>query len=79
MHPIRYAIILMLVKNKKMTVTHIYNKLLLQQPTISNHLKLMKDYGILITKRDGKNVYYSVNNKMVKKLFETMRIDINDE
>ncbi len=78
-HPIRYAIILMLIKNKEMTVTDIQNKLSMQQSTISNHLKLMKDYSLLITKRNGKNIYYTVNSKKVKKLLENMRIEIIDE
>ncbi len=79
MHPVRYAIMLLLIKHKKMTVTDLYEKLSMKQAPVSNQLKLMKDSKILLTKRDGKKIYYSVNEKLVKTLFECMRLTIKDE
>ena len=79
MHPARYAIMLLLIKNKKMTVTDLFEKLSMKQAPVSNQLKLMKDSKILLTKRDGKKIYYSVNEKLVKTLFECMRLTIKDE
>ncbi|HQI71050.1 MAG TPA: metalloregulator ArsR/SmtB family transcription factor [Bacteroidales bacterium] len=79
MHPVRYAIMLLLIKYKKMTVTDLYEKLSMKQAPVSNHLKLMKDNKILLTKRDGQKIYYSVNEKIVKTLFECMRLTIEDE
>lgn len=79
MHPVRYAIMVLLVNNNNMTVTDIYKKLSMKQAPVSNHLKLMKDSQILLAKRDGKKIYYSVNDKVVKTLFECVKLGNNDE
>jgi len=79
MHPVRYAIVVLLVEHKKMTVTDIYDKLSMKQAAVSNHLRLMKDSRILLAKRDGKKIYYSVNDKVVKALFECLKLSFNDE
>jgi len=71
-HPIRFAIIVMLTNNKKMTVTEIYEELHLQQAAASNHLKLLKANKIIVCKRNGKNSYYAVNEKTMGKLATTL-------
>jgi len=71
-HPIRFAIIVMLTNNKKMTVTQIYEELRLQQAAVSNHLKLLKANKLIVCKRSGKNSYYAVNEKMCCKIFQTL-------
>jgi len=35
----------------------------LSQPTVSHHLKVLFDAGLLITKKDGRHVNISVNKK----------------
>jgi len=79
MHPVRFAIMVILVKNKKMTVTDIYKALSIQQAAVSNHLKLMKTNRILCSEREGQNIFYSVNDKALKSLFECIKLGINDE
>jgi ArsR family transcriptional regulator, virulence genes transcriptional regulator len=79
MHPVRFAIMVLLVKNKKMPVTDIYKALSIQQAAVSNHLKLMKTNNILSAERDGQNIFYSVNDKMLKSLFECLKLGFNDE
>ncbi len=71
-HPVRYAIIVILATNKKMTVTEIYDELSIQQAAASNHLKILKTHKLLLSKRMGKNMYYSVNHKAIKKLLTTL-------
>lgn len=79
MHPVRFAIMVLLVKNKKMSVTDIYKELSIQQAAVSNHLKLMKTNSIVCSERDGQNIFYSVNDKALKTLFECVKLGINDE
>jgi len=79
MHPVRFAIMVLLVNHNNMTVTDIYKNLSMKQAPVSNHLKLMKDSRILLAKRDGKKIYYSINDKVIKALFECMKLDINQE
>lgn len=57
-HPVRIAILNQLENGKKLTVTEIHELLNIEQSTTSHHLGIMKDKGILASKRDGKNSYY---------------------
>ena len=53
-------------KGKK-TVTEIVKIAELTQPTVSYHLKAMKDAGLLLSERKGKEIYYYVNEDCVLK------------
>lgn len=57
-HPVRIAILTQLEKGKKLTVTEIHELLEIEQSTTSHHLGILKDKGVLSSKRDGKNCYY---------------------
>ena len=59
-HPMRIAIIDLLTMNSKMTVTEIYEYLNLEQASASHHLNILKNKGLLDSKRDGKMIYYSL-------------------
>lgn len=59
-HPTRLAIIDLLSKEGKQTVSEICNKLNLEQSLASHHLSVMKLKGVLLSEREGKNVYYSL-------------------
>jgi DNA-binding transcriptional ArsR family regulator len=59
-HPMRIAIIDLLTDNKKLTVTEIYENLNIEQASASHHLNILKNKGILDSKRDGKMIYYSL-------------------
>ena len=57
-HPMRIAILNYLDGGKKLTVTEIHELLQIEQSTTSHHLGILKDKGVLSSKRDGKNTYY---------------------
>ncbi len=59
-HPMRIAIIDLLTSNKKMTVTEIYEHLEIEQASASHHLNILKNKGLLESKRDGKMILYSL-------------------
>jgi DNA-binding transcriptional ArsR family regulator len=59
-HPMRIAIIDLLTDNKKLTVTEIYENLNIEQASASHHLNILKNKGILESKRDGKMIHYSL-------------------
>jgi len=42
-------------------VSRLCKKLRLPQPTVSHHLGLLRIHGLLRARRDGKQVFYSVN------------------
>lgn len=48
---------------EKLSVNEIVEKLSVSQPTVSHHLRILRDAGLVVTERHGKLVYYSLNQK----------------
>ncbi|MCF6243016.1 MAG: metalloregulator ArsR/SmtB family transcription factor, partial [Bacteroidales bacterium] len=61
-HPMRIAILSFLEHDESMTVTEIHERLGIEQSTTSHHLGILKDKGVLVSKRVGKNTYYSLKH-----------------
>jgi len=66
-HPIRLRIVESLEKSEK-CVGDIAAALRCRQAITSQHLNLMKDKGILSSRREGAKVYYRIENANVIKL-----------
>jgi len=62
-HPMRIAIIDYLEGGKKLTVSEIHKLLNIEQSTTSHHLGILKDKGVLASKREGKNTYYFLKHE----------------
>jgi len=62
-HPLRIAILSHLEGDKKLTVTQIHELLEIEQSTASHHLGILKDKGVLCSKREGKNTFYFLKDK----------------
>ena len=69
-HPMRIAILSYLEDGQKLTVTEIHEKLNIEQSTTSHHLGIMKDKGVLSSKRDGKNTYYFLKHEQLSNIVE---------
>ncbi len=69
-HPMRIAIIDLLNDNEKMSVTQIYNRLKIEQASASHHLNILKNKGVLSSKRDGKKIYYSLKSHTLKEIID---------
>lgn len=69
-HPMRIAIIELLQDNKKMNVTQIYQNLNIEQASASHHLNLLKNKGVLNSKREGKNTYYFVKHNAINQILD---------
>ncbi len=63
--PTRQKIMLLLRKNEDMNVTDIVKNIELTQPTISQHLKILKEAGVLTSRKAGQEVYYAVCDKKI--------------
>jgi len=61
-HPIRISIIGCLDEGNERSVTEIHRFVGIEQSTASHHLGIMKDRGILGSRREGKNTYYFMKN-----------------
>lgn len=69
-HPMRLAILGHLSEGREMTVTEIHEIINIEQSTASHHLGILKDKGVLVSRRDGKNTIYSIKNTGLEKLVE---------
>jgi ArsR family transcriptional regulator, virulence genes transcriptional regulator len=71
-HPMRIAILSFLEDGNKLTVTEIHERLQIEQSTTSHHLGILKDKGVLISKREGKNTYYSLKHESLSKIIDCL-------
>jgi DNA-binding transcriptional ArsR family regulator len=67
-HPARIAIIEYLVKVDTCICGDIVNKLPLAQPTISQHLKELKNAGLIKGNIEGNTICYCIDWKAIEKL-----------
>lgn len=70
-HPIRLKIVAGLCA-QECNVKHIWECLGLPQATVSQHLALLKNKGIIEGKREGVEVYYTVVHPLAKKLLNLL-------
>ena len=60
------------LRDKELTVTEILDSMSISKTNLSQHLTLMKDRGILDSRRDGQHIYYSVTSKKVIQAYDLM-------
>jgi ArsR family transcriptional regulator len=70
-HPVRLKIVAGLC-TRECNVKHIWECLGLPQATVSQHLALLKNKGIIEGKREGVEVHYSVVHPLARKLIEVL-------
>lgn len=59
-HPHRLQIVQLLLGGSRYTVGEIAEACELNQPTTSDHLRLMQRCGFLTSQREGRTVYYEI-------------------
>ena len=60
-HPLRLEILNFIDSNTTVNVKSIYKELDLKQSITSQHLQILRKAGLVITKRDGKCINYSLD------------------
>ncbi|WP_462158516.1 ArsR/SmtB family transcription factor [Pseudoalteromonas sp. GB56] len=60
----RLQICLLIMQEHELCVCELVNALDLSQPKISRHLALLKDYGLLSTRKHKQWVFYSLNEQL---------------
>jgi DNA-binding transcriptional ArsR family regulator len=71
-HPMRIAILKYLEGGKKLTVTEIHELLGIEQSTTSHHLGILKDKGVLCSRREGKNTYYYLKHDVLSQIIDCL-------
>ncbi|MCK5823468.1 MAG: helix-turn-helix transcriptional regulator [Bacteroidales bacterium] len=62
-HPMRIAILGFLEDGNKLSVNDIRELLKIEQSSTSHHLGILKDKGVLASKREGKKTLYFLKNR----------------
>lgn len=81
-HPARIAIMEYLLKTNECICGDIVNELPLAQPTVSQHLKELKNAGLIKGTLDGNSICYCVDEKAMlklKKYFDDFNINIESK
>ncbi|MFD2330110.1 ArsR/SmtB family transcription factor [Cohnella sp. GCM10020058] len=60
------------IKHKEKTVSQIVDDLKGNQSNISQHLACLKGCGIIVSRQEGKYIYYSLRNAEIAQLMEIM-------
>ncbi len=73
-HPVRLEILEVLEADEPICVSDIQERIEanVEQSMLSHHLAKMRDNGILSTKKQGKNIFYSIAERRVLKIFDCM-------
>lgn len=71
-NPVRVGL-LVLLKDGERSVGSLARGLRVSDPTASKHLRVMRDRGVLASRRDGNVVYYRLTNPKVLRAFALMR------
>lgn len=67
----RYRIVEALLKGRK-TVGELVKIIKLSQPAVSQHLKTLKAYNLVVDERRGQEVFYTVNTEHTLKLLKNL-------
>ena len=65
--------ILHLLRYDELSVTELIEKSKLSQANISQHLAIMKARGVVVSRRNGKNMYYKLANPKIVRAFDIIR------
>lgn len=65
---------LSLLRNKEMSVSELIKKTGLSQANISQHLAVMKAKGAVLSRKSGKNTYYTLKNQKIIRAFDIIQM-----
>ena len=73
-HPLRLQFLNYLHQEGRVVVTAVHKKFRIEQSVASQHLSLLRAANLVLTKRKGRNIYYSVNYEELKRWHECFKI-----
>ena len=68
-NPNRQAII-DIIRDGEMSVTELVNRTGISQANLSQHLAILRSKGVVSTRREGNNIYYSISNPKILKAYD---------
>jgi len=76
-NPRRQAI-LDTIRSDEMTVSELIKKTGISQANLSQHLAILRSKGVVNTRRDGNNIYYSLSNIKIIKAYDLISEVLED-
>ena len=70
--PRRQEILILLFDHKNLTVNEVAEKMTLSRPTVSHHLKLLLQAGLVTVTQKGKERYYDVSFDQAITILESL-------
>jgi ArsR family transcriptional regulator len=74
-HPTRIAI-LEVLRDRELSARTIQEKLGLEQANLSQHLAILRSHQIVVNRKDGNQVFYSIRNPVLVQVLDIMRLYI---
>ena len=72
-HPLRLRILDLLERKGEATVTEVHEALEVGQAVASQHLTMMRDKGILASRKEGVHVFYRIGDERALKVLACVR------
>jgi ArsR family transcriptional regulator len=73
-HPARVRIVRMLSRKEARVCSEIVDEIPLAQSTVSEHLRILKEAGLVRSNQDGPRVGYCINQNTLRKLKALMAV-----
>ena len=73
-HPLRLKILCILGGVEETSVQDLVEMVGTSQSNISQHLSILRDKGILDSRKDANKVYYRIGDQRILRLMESMRL-----
>ena len=70
--------LLYLLAEQPRNVTELTEALSAAQPTVSHHLRILRERGLVTTEREGTSIYYSLADPRILQAIEMMRMFVAD-
>jgi DNA-binding transcriptional ArsR family regulator len=71
-HPIRLAMIELLQRGRRLSVSEIHSALKIEQATASHHLKILRQVGIVKVEREGRYSYYLLADEVYPQIVQLL-------
>lgn len=68
-HKLRLQIIRLLQEHKELTVSVLVNFLNMEQSVVSQHLAVLRRAGIVVSRREGKYIFYVIVANRIQSIF----------
>lgn len=78
-HPLRIKILGFIDQHDELNVNKIYNTLDLEQSITSQHLRILRNVGLVTAQKEGKFMYYKINYDHVEQVVRAVKRFLRSE